>query len=365
MPRAPHERTTLVETADLIRRARGVIRHGAKLAGVPGSTFESRSRAAIDAGLITQQEIDDLRRGNTRVRAIPGVKLPQTADECWAVLDAAIGRSAKKVTPAPQRGKVSDERIAIVSDLHIPFHDVDAVGAMFARTKGFDRLLVNGDLMDSYSLSRFTKFEPVPITMEMAGVDAFLAKASAWYPKIDVSDGNHDGPRFEKLIRGQLDLEAIHAIEYLTGGNLSLIRCAAKRYKNVAFPKLHIGRHKVGWFQQCGDVIVTHAEKFSKVPGSALRGIEEWLSDRRDTLGLRPWRVLIQAHTHQMGLFPWHADQYLIEGGCLCSTHGYQLGAAIAGRPQRLGFVTLTQRDGVTDIDSIKLHFLDELARAA
>lgn len=364
MATKPHEYQTLVETADLVRRAKGVIRHAAKLAGVPGSTFESRSRAALDAGIITREELTKLRT-RERVTNIPAIRLPQTADECWAAIDAAIGRSAKRVKPAPQRGKMSSERIAIISDVHAPFHDVDALAEMFARTKGFDRLLVNGDLQDAYSLSRFTKHEPVPITVEMAAVDAILATASAQFPAVDISDGNHDGPRFEKLIRGQLDLEAIHAIEYLTGGNLSLIRCAAKRYPNVAFPKVQVGRHKVGWFQQRGDLIVTHAEKFSRVPGSALRGIEEWLSDRRDTLGLAPWRVLIQAHTHQMGHIPWSADKHLIEGGCLCSTHGYQLGAAIAGRPQRLGFVTLTQRDGVTDIDSIKLHFLDELARVA
>jgi hypothetical protein len=95
------------------------------------------------------------------------------------------------------------------------------------------------------------------------------------------------------------------------------------------------------------------------VPGAALRGIEEWFADQDSTLGLDPWRVLIQAHTHQLGLFPWRADKLLVEGGCMCSTHSYQLQARIMGRPQRLGYVTLQQENGRTDINSVRPIWLD------
>jgi hypothetical protein len=110
---------------------------------------------------------------------------------------------------------------------------------------------------------------------------------------------------------------------------------------------------------------VTHAEKYSKVPGSALRGIEEWFSDQHDILGLEPWRVLVQAHTHALGWIPWRSDRLLVEQGCMCHVHGYQLDAKVAGRGQRLGYVTLTQRDGVTDMSSVRTHWLDPVLRAA
>jgi len=58
-------------------------------------------------------------------------------------------------------------------------------------------------------------------------------------------------------------------------------------------------------------------------------------------------------------MFPWKADKVLIEGGCLSLVHGYQLQARIAGRPQRVGYVTLDQSNGVTDINSIRLVWLD------
>jgi hypothetical protein len=216
-------------------------------------------------------------------------------------------------------------------------------------------------------VSRFTKHEMVPWEREMAAVDTLLAAFSRQYPDVLIVDGNHDRPRFEKAVRSLVPVEIIHVIEYLTGGEFSSIRALAKRqgYQNVRFATTTVGRYHLGWFAQEGDLIVAHAEKFSRVPGAALRAIEEWFSDRHDTLGLAPWRVLVQAHTHQMGVFPWHADKLLVEGGCMCHTHGYQLDPKIAGRPQRIGFVTLTQRHGVTDVDSIKLHWLDAVRKTA
>jgi hypothetical protein len=82
-------------------------------------------------------------------------------------------------------------------------------------------------------------------------------------------------------------------------------------------------------------------------------------------LGLKPWKVLIQAHTHQLGMFPWKADRVMVEGGCMSQTHGYQLQARIMGRPQRVGYVTLEQTKGVTDVNSIRLVWLDAERKAA
>jgi predicted phosphodiesterase len=271
------------------------------------------------------------------------------------------------VTPlkSEKRTRVSDKRIVIAGDFHAPFHSVPAVAAMVAQTAGFDQLIVNGDLQDFYAISRFTKHESVPIEREMAAVDGLLGTFSASYPDVLIVDGNHDRSRFEKQLRHLLSLEMMHVIDLLTGGNLSAIAVLAKRYANVRFAPIQVGRHKLSWCAQEGDLIVTHAEKYSRVPGAALRGIEEWFADQHEAIGVHPWRVLIQAHTHQLGWFPWRSDRLLVEGGAMCEVHGYQLDARIAGRPQRLGYVTLNQRDGVTDIASVRCHWLDPQLRAA
>jgi hypothetical protein len=49
----------------------------------------------------------------------------------------------------------------------------------------------------------------------------------------------------------------------------------------------------------------------------------------------------------------------------MCQTHGYQLQAKIMGRPQRTGYVLLEQTSGVTDINSVRLVWLDADRKAA
>lgn len=341
----------------MIEALRAVALHGgvsqaARELRMPRATLQNRLNRAIASGV-------DMGGGGQS-------RLPQTADECWAMLDAAIGHQRKTEKPPKAKGgRFSDKRIVIAGDFHAPFHSPQAVGAMLAQTDGFDQLIVNGDLQDFYAISRFTKHEHVPIEREMAAVDGLLDAFSRAYPDVVIVDGNHDRPRFEKQLRHLLSLEMMHVLEVLTGGNLSAIAVLAKRYKNIRFAPIQVGRHKLSWCAQEGDLIVAHAEKYSRVPGSALRGIEEWFSDQHEALGLKPWRVLIQAHTHQLGWFPWRADRLLVEGGAMCGLHGYQLDARIAGRPQRLGYVTCVQRDGVTDISSVRCHWLDPMLKAA
>jgi predicted phosphodiesterase len=348
----------LQRTLDALKAAGGNQTHAGRALGVGQNVIFQRLSKARSKGLVTpEQEAEWASRESYH----SGRRLPQTANECWAVLDDYIGRTDKpKVKAGGSSKEVSGtKRIVIASDFHAPFQDNWAVAEMIRREKGAHTLVINGDLQDFYSISRFTKYEQVSMESELAAVDALLGQLSAAFPEVVIVAGNHDTARFEKQIRQYLSPELMHVVEFLTGGNLSVLRVIAKRYANVRFAETSVGRFHVGWFWQLGDLITAHAEKYSRVPGAALRGIEEWFADQEQTLGLKPWRVLIQAHTHQLGMFAFRSDRLLIEQGCMCSTHGYQLQARIMGRPQRLGYVTLQQTKGVTDINSLRLVWLD------
>ena len=301
-----------------------------------------------------------------KVNVVPAPRLPVTADEAFEHLDGWIGRKRiPKVKPPKWRGG-SEQRIVVAGDFHAPFHDPEIVAEMIAQESGMtDTLIISGDLMDFYSISRFLKYERVTIEQEIAGTDALLAQLSAAFPDILIVSGNHDSQRFEKQLRSFLSPEMIHVVELLTGGNLSVIHMLAKRYPNVRFAPQQTGTLALGWMTQVGDLLVTHAEKFSRVPGAALRQIDEGLTDFDHVYNLKPWRVLLQAHTHAASIIPWKADRLMGETGCMCMTHGYQLTARMGGRPQRQGYVTLTQTNGVTDINSVRFRWLNAEKRCA
>lgn len=286
-------------------------------------------------------------------------------DQAHDELDALIGREVSRYPGPAERAAGQWQKILVASDPHHPFHDADTVGQMFAREADADVAVFAGDLLDSFAISRFIKYDVCRFEDELAAFVAFLERASATWPTVILLEGNHDKTRFEKALRTRLDDHMMAIVEFLTGGNLSVLRAVASRYPNVKVAHMPVGRFTVDWMYQLGDLICTHAEKFSIVPGGALRKIEDWLLDQEDNLALAPWKVLIQAHTHGLAWFPFHAHRLLVESGCLADLQGYQLTARIGGRPQRNGWVTLEQKDGVTDRDSVRCRWPERHEEAA
>lgn len=338
-------KASLQQAYDLVQAHGGNVTQAAKAAGIPISTL--------------QHAYDDAKRLVSQAD-----RLPVSVDECFALLDHWLGRKRTPVPKPPKYKAGKTHRFAIAGDFHSPFFCPESVAALIDNEGGkADTLIINGDLMDGYSISRFIKSEHVPMEQEIAATDALLAQLARAFSDIVIVDGNHDQPRFEKQIRSLLSPDMMHTIEFLTGGNLSVIRALSRRYSNVRFDPLKVGRHTVGWATQQGDLLAVHAEKYSKVPGAALRAIDEWFTDQQATLGIKPYRVIVQAHTHMAGWMPWESDKVLVEGCCMCPVHGYQLSARIAGRGQRRGYVTLEQQNGVTDLDSVRVKWLDPVLR--
>lgn len=348
------------------RAVEAVLKHGtisaaARALGIPVPTLRThhdRARQAGKAGPLQPL-------GHQAIIHPDVAAVCQTYEWAWQRWAATIGMvQARYEGPKAASPDIGTQKIVIASDLHVPFHEPEMIADMLAAEGDADLLIINGDLQDFYSISRFTKYEYLPVEREFAEVQAFLELASQRFPRVLIVEGNHDKPRFEKRLREHLDGEMVKVIEFLSGGNLSPIKAIAKQFPNVRLAEHKVGAHTIGWAALEGDLLVCHAEKFSITPGAALRKIDEWMRDFEQHTSLSGWRVLIQAHTHQLGMFPWGADRMLVEGGCLCKQHGYQLTARIGGRPQRRGYVTLNQTNGRTDINSIRLRWFDAEAAA-
>jgi hypothetical protein len=86
-------------------------------------------------------------------------------------------------------------RALVIADLHIPYHDLQALTAALQAGKqaGCDTLLILGDLLDFYQLSRFLK-DPRQrsVASEIADAKQFLAVAKKMFPRVIFKLGNHD-----------------------------------------------------------------------------------------------------------------------------------------------------------------------------
>lgn len=287
-------------------------------------------------------------------------------EEAWQNWMRAVGMAKDRYTPPTYSRNLSKKsKKLVVPDLHAPFHEPEMFAAMLKEAGDADHVICIGDLGDAYALSRFLKYERMPYREEWAAVNVCLQELATRFPRVELIIGNHDA-RLEKQLRTHLTEDMVDAVQLLTGGVLCPITAMAKRYENVSIAH-HVAPNGMGidWFSTVGDAWLGHPEKFSRVPGSALRFTEEWLLDNEHALGLDQYRLIVMGHTHAYSQIPWRAGKLLVECGCLCSTQGYMLSPRIGGRPQRRGYLTFEQTDGRTDLNSVRFRWFDVEETAA
>lgn len=349
MPQPPLS-VALAKAAVAAVREHGTQTAAAVALGIARGTLQSRLLHAQTHG-ITESTPDP---------SAPVSKAPLTSfEEAWQQWQREIGMAKDRYRPPTRSYQNGARKILVVPDLHAPFHEPQMFAAMLDAEKDTDHCICIGDLGDAYALSRFLRYEHMPYRDEWASVTLVMQELASRFPKVTIVIGNHDA-RLEKQLRTHLTEDMVDAVSFMTGGILCPITALAKRYPNV-----EIARHvtpsgkSVDWFTVVGDAWLGHPEKFSRVAGSALRFTEEWIADNEVVLGIDGCRLIVMGHTHAAALLPYRADKLLVECGCLCQQQGYMLSPRIGGRPQRRGYVTFTQQDGVSDLNSVKFTWLD------
>jgi predicted phosphodiesterase len=109
------------------------------------------------------------------------------------------------------------KKVGVINDIHIPYHDLEALTAclLYLKEQEIDCLLINGDLVDFYQMSRFLKDPRARNTAgELEDTKQFFASVRNLFPKARIifKLGNHD-ERFEHYLLHKapelLDIEAI------------------------------------------------------------------------------------------------------------------------------------------------------------
>jgi len=295
--------------------------------------------------------------------------IPRTLsfEEAWRMWRKSIGMAKDRYVPKSGTSvpKTGTRKILVIPDLHAPFHEPEMFAAMLEREADADHVICIGDVGDSYALSRFEKYERMPYRDEWASVTLCIQEMATRFPTVEMVIGNHDA-RLERQLRQRLTEDMVDAIHLITGGILCPITAIAKRYPNVRIAQHETPSGKsVDWFTTCGDAWLGHPEKYSRVPGAAIRAVEEWIADNEVALGLEPFQLIVMGHTHAMSWIPWRAGKLLVECGCLCKQQGYMLSPRVGGRPQRRGYITFEQTAGRTDLNSVRMVWFDAMERVA
>lgn len=136
--------------------------------------------------------------------------------------------------------------IAIASDMHMPYHDKEAVEAflLHAEKIGAKTILFNGDCMDAYQVSQWVR-DPRKrsFVSEVEQMKAFLASVRQAFPDADIvyKEGNHEERYRKYLMQNAPALYGLEAAELpaLLGCKEQNITYVSNKHV-IIIKKLHI-----------------------------------------------------------------------------------------------------------------------------
>lgn len=207
----------------------------------------------------------------------------------------------------------------MISDIHIPYQDNKALQAMFAYGKRYkpDNVIINGDLLDFYTLSQFDKSpdRKENFADEIKQGRAFLALLRKTFKKAKIHylEGNHEN-RLQRYMWGKAP--EFYGLESLEINNL--LEFKQHDIKYVKCDGDYWGKD-TGHLKM-GDIIVMHGD--SRLNGASLSSHSGYSASAtmRNMLS-----SVIIGHNHRLAkVYMTTSSGTLVglEGGCLCQKSG-------------------------------------------
>jgi predicted phosphodiesterase len=240
-------------------------------------------------------------------------------------------------------------KLVVISDLHIPFIDLE-VFLKFLETglKGAKLLVIAGDFVNFDKFSRFIHIDGiVSAKKEIDLANKYLKTLCNFGLPIIYLKANHE-LRLEKFLYRTLPNDVATDLVDL---GLSLTNFF--KYKNLLLVN--------NWFCQIGDVIIAHPEVNSIVRGRAVDWTIEYFESR-----ILDFNCVIIGHTHrQIKMF--RKGKLGIECGSMCKTLDYTVDSKFSGyrtETQYLGYAYSMLKNGkcgLNDTNFITLKINDKI----
>lgn len=193
--------------------------------------FPNLSKKQLGALLFKENPLlfKDAEDGRVVVRAVTGSLGKSTAGEVIQT-DKYIGKLPEGDKNDFSPFLITGKRIGILSDIHIPYHDLKALGLAIRKLKEYkiDTLILDGDIIDCYHLSKFIKdpnkrkhFEEVQMLL------IFLDDLIEIFPGVEIiyKTGNHE-QRYENFIyQKSPEFLGMHVLSWKHLLNIRLDKC--------------------------------------------------------------------------------------------------------------------------------------------
>lgn len=251
-------------------------------------------------------------------------------------------------------------REIIVSDTHLVFGHEPTICQVLEDPA--ERVVVLGDLLDMYALSRHRKtIDHITVRQEMAMGRAFLEELSSRKKVVKVMKGNHDdrGLKAVQNLAPQLIPLITHPIDVLCSG-LDNVEVVGSIVPESAPPTAFGSDIELPFLHIVGNTAFGHFEQFygENAPSRLL----DWLATWNHVLKLEVFpKIVFHAHTHRLACKFLPNGTLLVSTGCACRPMEYHFLEHGKFPPPTNGYVSYCRDpDGMVDPNSVKLHFTGE-----
>lgn len=205
-------------------------------------------------------------------------------------------------------------KILYMSDLHVPFTMYEAVTDLIEKNRDADIVVINGDLLDLFAVSKFAKDKEVAMRRELNEGRELLEFIARRFKDVVITEGNHER-RLKSFIKAVVpeDLQFLFpndVLQMLVNGEV----LGKGKLGNV---------HVVGsWWVKLFDTIFAHPDNYSNANLKTVQNTSEHFSIIKGI----PHRACVIGHTHRAGKLI-SGDVMLMETGCLCFDMDYHMGS--------------------------------------
>jgi predicted phosphodiesterase len=268
--------------------------------------------AEISGGPITAEKVgleDEYFSGSTELdifsfekdqRLFRQEELDDRRDDIRKILEAKLaGRPVK---------------VLYIADLHIPFTDYKKVQDIIEEHSDADLLVINGDFLDLFAVSKFAKDKEVALRREIEEGREFLEFVSGRFKDIVITEGNHER-RLRSFIKNIIPAD----MQFLFPDDILKMIVDGTVLKEKPIKNIHV----VGsWWFKLFDTIYAHPDNYSTVTLRTVQNTSEFF-----LLVKNEWhRMCVVGHTHRAG-WVLSGGVKLMETGCLCHDMDYHSGS--------------------------------------
>ncbi len=213
-----------------------------------------------------------------------------------------------------QKYKGKTVKILNIADLHIPFTDYKTVTKVLKEHGDADILMINGDLLDLFSVSKYAKDQEVALKREIEEGRDFLEYVSKRFKDVVITDGNHER-RLKHYVTNMIPSD----MQFLFPQEILKVVVSGEVLKKKPLKNVHV----VGsWWIKLFDVIFAHPDNYSAANLKTVQNTSEHFLLVKNI----HHRMCIIGHTHRAGWLV-AGEVKLMETGCLCFEMDYHNGS--------------------------------------